>query len=169
MHAARQVLSVLAVSRLVPARFARAARARSSRPFQDRRHGRPRGRADRLERTCEAWPTRASPRVRQDRLRGHPADVIHEMRQAGVPRHRAAGEDALPGDPEDPRRPDPAQQGERGPQAVLGHLYTAQFVANRKSGKGFRCGERRREGCQSVYHLHLHVVGGQQLSWPPGC
>jgi histidine triad (HIT) family protein len=25
------------------------------------------------------------------------------------------------------------------------------------------------EGCQSVYHLHLHVVGGQQLSWPPGC
>ena len=25
------------------------------------------------------------------------------------------------------------------------------------------------EGCQSVYHLHIHVVGGQQLSWPPGC
>jgi histidine triad (HIT) family protein len=25
------------------------------------------------------------------------------------------------------------------------------------------------DGCQSVYHLHLHVIGGQQLSWPPGC
>ena len=25
------------------------------------------------------------------------------------------------------------------------------------------------QGCQSVYHLHLHVLGGQQLTWPPGC
>eukprot|EP00298_Acanthocystis_sp_HF-20_P029003 c7869_g1_i1.p1 GENE.c7869_g1_i1~~c7869_g1_i1.p1 ORF type:complete len:139 (+),score=52.84 c7869_g1_i1:28-417(+) len=24
-------------------------------------------------------------------------------------------------------------------------------------------------GCQSVYHLHLHLIGGQQLTWPPGC
>ena len=25
-----------------------------------------------------------------------------------------------------------------------------------------------RDACQSVYHLHLHVIGGRQLSWPPG-
>jgi len=25
-----------------------------------------------------------------------------------------------------------------------------------------------RHGCQSVYHLHLHVLGGRQLNWPPG-
>ncbi|KAI2795824.1 hypothetical protein BLOT_016464, partial [Blomia tropicalis] len=25
-----------------------------------------------------------------------------------------------------------------------------------------------RHGCQSVYHLHIHVIGGQQLGWPPG-
>ena len=24
------------------------------------------------------------------------------------------------------------------------------------------------EGCQSVYHLHIHVLGGRQLNWPPG-
>jgi histidine triad (HIT) family protein len=22
-------------------------------------------------------------------------------------------------------------------------------------------------GCQSVYHIHLHVMGGRQLKWPP--
>jgi histidine triad (HIT) family protein len=25
-----------------------------------------------------------------------------------------------------------------------------------------------RDGGQTVYHLHLHILGGRQLSWPPG-
>eukprot|EP00277_Geminigera_cryophila_P030512 CAMPEP_0173058174 /NCGR_PEP_ID=MMETSP1102-20130122/1196_1 /TAXON_ID=49646 /ORGANISM="Geminigera sp., Strain Caron Lab Isolate" /LENGTH=130 /DNA_ID=CAMNT_0013923865 /DNA_START=381 /DNA_END=773 /DNA_ORIENTATION=+ len=25
-----------------------------------------------------------------------------------------------------------------------------------------------KEGCQSVYHLHVHVIGSKQLGWPPG-
>jgi histidine triad (HIT) family protein len=50
-------------------------------------------------------------------------------------------------------------------------MYTAQKVAKQeKLDQGFRVVINDGvEGCQSVYHLHIHVVGGQQLSWPPGC
>jgi histidine triad (HIT) family protein len=29
----------------------------------------------------------------------------------------------------------------------------------------FNC---NRHGCQSVYHIHLHLFGGRQMDWPPG-
>mmetsp|Transcript_12342 Transcript_12342/g.15233 ORF Transcript_12342/g.15233 Transcript_12342/m.15233 type:complete len:203 (+) Transcript_12342:145-753(+) len=53
---------------------------------------------------------------------------------------------------------------------LLGHLmYVAQEVGKKECPKGFRIvindGE---DGAQSVYHLHLHVLGGRQLKWPPG-
>jgi HIT domain len=56
-------------------------------------------------------------------------------------------------------------------QALLGHLmYVAQLVAKQQGlSKGFRVVVNDgKEGCQSVYHLHLHVLGGRQLGWPPG-
>ena len=63
-------------------------------------------------------------------------------------------------------------KAEEGHKELLGHLlYTAQKVAKQeKLDQGFRVVINDGvEGCQSVYHLHIHVVGGQQLSWPPGC
>mmetsp|Transcript_7116 Transcript_7116/g.16178 ORF Transcript_7116/g.16178 Transcript_7116/m.16178 type:complete len:201 (-) Transcript_7116:161-763(-) len=53
---------------------------------------------------------------------------------------------------------------------ILGHLmYVAQSVGKKECPDGFRIvindGEH---GAQSVYHLHLHVLGGRQLGWPPG-
>lgn len=24
------------------------------------------------------------------------------------------------------------------------------------------------QGCQTIYHLHVHVLGGRQMNWPPG-
>ena len=40
---------------------------------------------------------------------------------------------------------------------------------NNLSESGFRtvfnCNE---DGGQTVYHLHLHLIGGRQLQWPPG-
>jgi len=54
---------------------------------------------------------------------------------------------------------------------LLGHLMlTARKVAKEQGlEKGYRIVINNGvEGCQSVYHLHLHVLGGRQLNWPPG-
>lgn len=55
---------------------------------------------------------------------------------------------------------------------LLGHLmYTAQKVAHAEGlvPGGFRVVVNDGpDGAQSVYHLHLHVVGGRQMGWPPG-
>ncbi|KAL6756490.1 kinase C binding protein [Haematococcus lacustris] len=53
---------------------------------------------------------------------------------------------------------------------LLGHLlYVAQLVAKQENLEpGFRVVINDGPlGCQSVYHLHLHVLGGKQLGWPP--
>lgn len=57
-------------------------------------------------------------------------------------------------------------------KGLLGHLlYTAQSVAKQEGlgEKGFRVVVNDGpDGSQSVYHLHLHVIGGRQMAWPPG-
>lgn len=54
---------------------------------------------------------------------------------------------------------------------ILGHLmYVASVVAKREGlEKGFRIVVNDGEnGLQSVAHLHLHLIGGKKLTWPPG-
>ena len=54
--------------------------------------------------------------------------------------------------------------------STLGHLLvTAAKVAEQQGLKDFRlvnnCGE---SAAQSVFHLHLHIIGGRAMTWPPG-
>ncbi|NNG25921.1 MAG: histidine triad nucleotide-binding protein [Ignavibacteriaceae bacterium] len=56
--------------------------------------------------------------------------------------------------------------------ALLGEMFdTANKLANEMGmdKDGFRlvfnCGDK---GGQEVYHLHLHLLGGRQMQWPPG-
>ncbi|CAM9530414.1 unnamed protein product [Ectocarpus sp. 13 AM-2016] len=56
-------------------------------------------------------------------------------------------------------------------KALLGHLmFVAQKVAKEQGlDEGFRVVVNDGvQGCQTVYHLHIHVIGGRQLKWPPG-
>ena len=57
-------------------------------------------------------------------------------------------------------------------EALLGRLnIVASSIAKERgfAEKGYRlvmnCNSH---GCQSVFHIHLHCLGGRQLKWPPG-
>lgn len=57
-------------------------------------------------------------------------------------------------------------------EALLGHMvYVAKQVAVSQgvADDGYRlvfnCNPN---GGQSVYHIHLHLLGGRQMGWPPG-
>ena len=57
-------------------------------------------------------------------------------------------------------------------QALLGHLLlTCSRAARMKllAESGYRIVTNTgRDGGQSVSHLHLHVLGGRPMTWPPG-
>ena len=57
-------------------------------------------------------------------------------------------------------------------EALLGHLiYVAQTVAKDLGlhEAGFRLViNNGRNGGESVPHLHVHVLGGRAMAWPPG-
>ena len=61
---------------------------------------------------------------------------------------------------------------EEGDQEIIGKIFlTAKKLAKKlnidKTGYRtiFNCNEH---GGQTVFHIHLHLLGGRQLLWPPG-
>lgn len=61
--------------------------------------------------------------------------------------------------------------GDASKRALLGHLLgTAAEIAREKGlGKGYRVVVNTGpDGGQTVDHLHLHLLGGRPMHWPPG-
>ena len=109
-----------------------------------------------------------------------PAEIVHEDDRC------VAFRDINPAAPTHvlvvPRKPIPSPAAvEPEDAALVGHLFVvARKVAEQEglapteedptTGEGgyrlvFNCGP---DAGQSVPHLHLHVLGGRDLSWPPG-
>lgn len=98
------------------------------------------------------------------------ADIVHEDD------HCVAFRDINPQAPTHilivPRKPIPSLDDlTEEDRNVVGHLFLAARDIAREEGlrDGYRtvinCGD---DGGQTVYHLHLHVLGGRRLDWPPG-
>jgi len=100
-----------------------------------------------------------------------PAQLLHEDE------HCIAFRDAAPQAPAHflviPRRPI-ARLADAGPgdTALLGHLLQTAAALARRLGLadgGFRVVVNSGAGAgQSVFHLHVHVLGGRDFGWPPG-
>ncbi len=49
------------------------------------------------------------------------------------------------------------------------HLAAAKVATDRNIENGYRTVLNVGPGAgQSVFHLHVHLIGGRKLSWPPG-
>lgn len=62
-------------------------------------------------------------------------------------------------------------EAEEGDEALLGHLHrvAAELARQHHITEGFRIVVNTGRGAgQTVFHLHLHVLGGRPMHWPPG-
>ena len=55
-------------------------------------------------------------------------------------------------------------------QDLLGHMMLkTKEIAESQGFKDYRVVTNNGAGAQqSVFHLHLHIIGGRSLNWPPG-
>ena len=81
----------------------------------------------------------------------HPQAPVHVLL---VPNHHVAG----------------VSQVEEADEAVLGKLFSvARRVAEELGVADYRLVVNNgRQAGQSVFHLHVHLLGGRSMGWPPG-
>jgi histidine triad (HIT) family protein len=98
-----------------------------------------------------------------------PAQIVYEDDQA------LAFRDVSPQAPVHilviPKKPIPKlSEADATDQALLGHLLlVAGKVAAQENLSGFRLViNNGAEVGQTVFHLHLHILGGRDFTWPPG-
>ncbi|ULQ47018.1 histidine triad nucleotide-binding protein [Flagellatimonas centrodinii] len=99
-----------------------------------------------------------------------PATLVHEDEYC------VAFRDINPGAPVHillvPRKPIPRLcDAGADDQAVLGHLMltASKIAAAEGHGEAYRLVVNNgAEAGQSVFHLHLHILAGRPLHWPPG-
>jgi len=62
------------------------------------------------------------------------------------------------------------QDGSEEDEGLLGHLMrVSSQVAGEKGVGSFRTViNTNSEAGQTIYHLHVHVLGGRAMRWPPG-
>ena len=99
-----------------------------------------------------------------------PADLVYEDEQC------IAFRDINPQAPTHilivPRKPIPTLNDiTEDDKPLVGHLFSVarELAAREGLDSGYRtvfnCGE---DAGQTVFHIHLHLLGGRTLSWPPG-
>lgn len=99
-----------------------------------------------------------------------PADIVYEDELA------LAFKDVNPQAPVHllviPKKPIPQiSLAEEADEQLLGHLLiiAKKVAADAGLGNGYRLViNNGDDGGQTVYHLHIHVLGGRSLQWPPG-
>lgn len=99
-----------------------------------------------------------------------PADIVYEDEQC------LAFKDINPQAPMHvliiPKKPiAKLEEAEASDQELLGHLMlkASEIAEEQGYGDAFRLVINNGEAAgQAVFHLHLHILGGRPLSWPPG-
>ncbi|XP_044300003.1 histidine triad nucleotide-binding protein 2, mitochondrial [Varanus komodoensis] len=131
----------------------------------------PRGPEEEVEKAQRAAREAGAPTVFSRILDGSlPADILYQDDKC------VAFRDVAPQAPVHflviPRRPIPRISCvTESDSQLLGHLLLVASQTAKLEGlsDGYRVViNDGRQGAQSVYHLHLHVLGGRQMRWPPG-
>ncbi|XP_069102740.1 adenosine 5'-monophosphoramidase HINT1-like [Argopecten irradians] len=63
------------------------------------------------------------------------------------------------------------QDAEEADEQLLGHMMIVakKVAADQGLENGYRLVlNNGKDGAQSVFHIHIHVMGGRQMGWPPG-